>query len=634
MLFDGQAVLPKAATPKTANLTKISYGEQPALKVHYYDAAAWSEIADRAEMAGDDPGVRVAREIVENAKLRETPVAQCLAKEEDYWIVSSAAELQERMNDYVGENGRFTPLVAATEICWPDPRLEGVEIVDTPGMNDPVGSRVQKTREYLAHCDVVFFLSRSSQFLDKSDLDLFTLQLPNKGVKRLWLVATQFDSAILDDGYDRDSLAATIANVKNRLQRHASQAIAARKNVFEDRPELKERLQEAGKQIIFMSSHAEALAHRPESEWDKELRHLAEQFADLCAEWRSANLTPEDWAQIANFEPLRQALAQSRAEKEAILDEQRCQLEPELAANRKRWQEDASDAIKARIHRLEHDEIEDLSQREAALKGQVARIAAGLEAQLSTVQLKARKHAEKLQEELREAAAEHGKIEVRTGYDTERRKVRVSDSKWWNPFSWGRHHHEYYETTVSYRYIATTDVVESILGYLRTAESHLAKEIGRLVTPEEISAGLRRTLVDLVDTGAQQYDPMTLRALVTSTLGTMSWPQWNFTLSKDPTAEIERRFSGEVREDDLMSALRKLHDKTLREINEQFANELSHQTEEFIRSLHAIGGQIGGKLTESIEAEITRLRQDLSDREAALAKYRELLGGIAVLEAA
>ena len=35
LLFNGKPVLPTAATPKTANLTRISYGEKPVLEVEY-----------------------------------------------------------------------------------------------------------------------------------------------------------------------------------------------------------------------------------------------------------------------------------------------------------------------------------------------------------------------------------------------------------------------------------------------------------------------------------------------------------------------------------------------------------------------------------------------------------------------
>lgn len=37
LLFNGESILPTAATPKTANLTRICYGEEPMLVVHFYE---------------------------------------------------------------------------------------------------------------------------------------------------------------------------------------------------------------------------------------------------------------------------------------------------------------------------------------------------------------------------------------------------------------------------------------------------------------------------------------------------------------------------------------------------------------------------------------------------------------------
>ena len=47
-------------------------------------------------------------------------------------------------------------------------------------------------------CDVVFFLSQSGSFLDKSDWILLSSQLTQKGVKKLVLVASKYDSGIRD----------------------------------------------------------------------------------------------------------------------------------------------------------------------------------------------------------------------------------------------------------------------------------------------------------------------------------------------------------------------------------------------------------------------------------------------------
>ena len=69
----------------------------------------------------------------------------------------------------------------------------------------------------MANSDVVFFLSRTSNFLDTSDTHLITSQLPEAGVKRLVLVAGQYDSAIEQDGYNKNSLADTETKLQQRI---------------------------------------------------------------------------------------------------------------------------------------------------------------------------------------------------------------------------------------------------------------------------------------------------------------------------------------------------------------------------------------------------------------------------------
>ena len=49
LIFEGKDVLPKAATPMTASLTKISYGEVPEAKIVFYKSYDWGYIKKRAE---------------------------------------------------------------------------------------------------------------------------------------------------------------------------------------------------------------------------------------------------------------------------------------------------------------------------------------------------------------------------------------------------------------------------------------------------------------------------------------------------------------------------------------------------------------------------------------------------------
>ena len=48
LLFQGREVLPKARTPMTAALTKLSYSPTPKAIIHYYSQEDWEKICENA----------------------------------------------------------------------------------------------------------------------------------------------------------------------------------------------------------------------------------------------------------------------------------------------------------------------------------------------------------------------------------------------------------------------------------------------------------------------------------------------------------------------------------------------------------------------------------------------------------
>lgn len=206
MIFDGKDVLPRASTPKTATLTKIEYADNNSIEIFYYSKEEWLLIQERAKSQSELEEYRVAREIVQLAELQQIDVQSYLAKGSEVVSFASEIELMSQLNEYVGENGRLTALVKHVTLKINNPRLQEISIVDTPGLNDPIASRTDKTKQFMEVCDVVFFLSRASNFLDQTDMDLLTSQLPQKGVKRLVLIASRYDEGLQDTIYDFDSL--------------------------------------------------------------------------------------------------------------------------------------------------------------------------------------------------------------------------------------------------------------------------------------------------------------------------------------------------------------------------------------------------------------------------------------------
>lgn len=165
-------------------------------------------------------------------------------------------------------------------------------------MNDLVPSRTQNPR-YMAQCDVVFFLSRASQFLDQSDMDLLARQLPGNGVKRMVLVACwtgPFQTMVLTASrWPRPRPTCPcrgggpLVKWKSWLpsDRRGDSAIAAMLRTF--------------KAPILASTFAHGFAVWEPAQWNSAMRHVHQELADCQRQLARLPLTPQDWQRIGNF---------------------------------------------------------------------------------------------------------------------------------------------------------------------------------------------------------------------------------------------------------------------------------------------------------------------------------------------
>ncbi len=110
---------------------------------------------------------------------------------------NSLEELNQKLLQFVGTNGKFMPYTKAVGISLNNPNLKDLEVIDTPGVNDPIVSREERTKALLKDCDVVFIVSPSNQFLTDSDMSLFDRVSNKEGLQEIYFVASQADSAVL-----------------------------------------------------------------------------------------------------------------------------------------------------------------------------------------------------------------------------------------------------------------------------------------------------------------------------------------------------------------------------------------------------------------------------------------------------
>ncbi|GAA9707422.1 dynamin family protein [Helicobacter pylori] len=109
---------------------------------------------------------------------------------------NSLEELNQKLLQFVGANGKFMPYTKAVQISLNNPNLKDLEVIDTPGVNDPIISREECTKALLKDCDVVFIVSPSNQFLTDSDMSLFDRVSHKEGIQEIYFVASQADSAV------------------------------------------------------------------------------------------------------------------------------------------------------------------------------------------------------------------------------------------------------------------------------------------------------------------------------------------------------------------------------------------------------------------------------------------------------
>ncbi|MDK7357814.1 dynamin family protein [Veillonella atypica] len=242
LLFSGNDILPKASTPMTAALTKLSYAEKPSARIVFYSKKEWQFVDDMArsydkrvaELCEEfrqkrnklnrSSKIKDALKIRNHNNLTDEEILPLIKDNISDKLIScnelrnlylkstenldnylgqkvtiSLEDINQNLNDYIGAEGKFTAIVKHVEIKINNPILLDFEVVDTPGLNDPILSRSEATKKFLGECDVVFLLSYTGQFLKQEDISFMCNTIPREGIKEVVIVGSKYDSGLLDD---------------------------------------------------------------------------------------------------------------------------------------------------------------------------------------------------------------------------------------------------------------------------------------------------------------------------------------------------------------------------------------------------------------------------------------------------
>ena len=191
----GDTILPAATSPMTASLSYITYGPEKKLVAEFYTPDEWAELRNTAQLPIEEgqestaqgSKIKAAQELVaKSGKISQLDSLLGKTKEDSF----------SNLIDYVGADGKYIAITKAVTLYYPLEYLKGVEIVDTPGFNDPIVSREERTRQFLKQADVSLLLLYAGRAFDASDRDILFKDVRNCGIGKILVGVNKYDTIV------------------------------------------------------------------------------------------------------------------------------------------------------------------------------------------------------------------------------------------------------------------------------------------------------------------------------------------------------------------------------------------------------------------------------------------------------
>lgn len=636
LLFNGQEILPKASTPKTATLTKMEYSEKNIIKIEYYSVEEWEILEDNASIDSEDEIYTSAREIIGMVRKNGLDPIPYLEKGIEEIQFNTYDDLIANLNNYVGENGKFTPIVKAVTLYLNKEEFKGLSIVDTPGLNDPIASRTIRTKEFMEVCDVVFFLSQSGSFLDKSDWTLLSSQLPQKGVKRLVLIASKYDSGIRDilrvqddddifgeDDNTADNIPKACKIIKKKLRKRAKNKVEEFVRDLEAREsssELIEVIKQCSEPIL-VSVMAHNMIKKTEKEYSAEERNIYSALNNFSDDIAS------DLLLLGNFDEINKIFASVVAEKEEILEKKAKSFIPTVQTELITLLSGFKSKAEKRFIILKQNDKENLLEQKNFIEGQMGNIKADISTVFGELNVKLENEKSEGIREMREVSKEYLDIKERRGEKTHRDSYTVSDSKWYNPLSWGKSHKEYTTYTEHYSYTLASDAIDNLQKYSSEAVNNIENVFYEALELKEIKRKLLNVVIQNFDMGSEKYDSSLFRIMVEEAIAKIEFPVFNIDIS-DTMNSITAKFTGELTSAGQKNELATSLSKAISRIYDDLSKKLTTSVSEFKVKLKDISKEVENSLLENINKEFETLLSQCEHKDKEIEAYNSYISAL------
>ncbi|MCI6661674.1 dynamin family protein [Campylobacter sp.] len=657
LVFKGQNVLPKAATPMTAALTVLEYGDRFEASIEYYSQDEIETIKSKhaicqntlensqkeklAELREKNKTGKSDSELQELARkdaikklkdevslyayyeqyeqIKQSGINPSSIGDKESLICSSYDELNEKLKDYIGSSGKYTPFTKSITLKLNEEMLKDVKIIDTPGINDPIVSREERTRALIAQCDTVFLVSQSGQFLNDVDLELLSNVNEKNGIKEFHIVASQFDLQLSAPEVKGNGV------LDEAIQRALTPLSRQQKNVFENKKSsYNDKIYEQLTlfDVLYSSGISTEIINNYDDLKDKNATHawglLKKHYPDYFSNKETAI---SNLKKLSNIDEILKVLENVRKKKDEIIK----QITDDFVSSKK----SALNLYKNEIDAIIHKKIETLNSTDIEeIKAQINKI----KSIKSKVVINANAAFEDSGAELSSKLKEKLNAQIKALFDdisnaseSAKGSETVTETKpidkgagflWWRSITGNRYEEKDYQVT--------RDTLNA--GPIRIALQDAIIEINDIlggVYSDNVRKWKKTILKDLLTSlqesvGDEALDADMVKQTVRSIIANISLPEFSYDATLPSSLQKSGKLVGSEC-DEFLNAL------------QSYRSELRKKTSSDIKAICATldkaisNANIGDKFINSYEEKIEKLAKDASDKEASIARYNGIL---------
>lgn len=660
LIFDGESVLPQAATPMTAALTRIVYSEKKNYaKIHFYTKDGWAGIKRLAEefdeklddevakklqekqqkaqdrmqklknmqniiSASHDievtpaekerikrsfsESLRSSRQLVDMALNNRIDVEKYLGTEGE---IDLGTDIHQGLADYVGARGRFTPIVSYIELGLDNPLLQGMEVIDTPGLNDPVIARSKVTKNYLAHCDVVFVLSRGSSFLTDDDKNLIDSVLPAEGVKVKKLIASQFDNLALDYNQNQSGK----KTVQEVWKDFGEKTIKTARIWWQARKEK----EEMNPMLVSSLFYSAARKMEKKQTLSEEEEHVLTQFETNFIGFTRA---PEMLYELSQIHAIRNNVWEEiRKKKEEILEQKSKDFVADKKAGCLEKLREIRSQVENNLSHLQNVDKEGLHNKEEQIRRVLEKSRNKTKDIFENCAYECKRKITALQSEIREYVSAHQHIQSRDIIKTVTRTRKTTH--WWDPTGWFDGEEDYY-VDVHHDQANVADAENNIDRYLADAQTVIDDSLGNVINMADMRKKLKEELLAVLNENSEDtFESDDVILPVNKILREINDPKVRIE-GKKYSSELETIFQHNQVLDEDIARLQREQNRILRQIRWDVCELLGDEADRIKNELMARAESFINDVQEKLSNNMDIVRANLENKEKSIAACRKL----------